>query len=82
MNSSQIYILVSIIVLAVIAILGFFVHKNNTRRKKPFSKLTSLAFAFVLAGILFGNEKILGYILFGIGIVLAIVDIIRKTRKK
>jgi len=80
MNPSQIYVLISIVVLLVIAILLFFVKKN--KRQKKLTPLTGLAFAFILAGIIFGNNRLTGYTLMGIGIFLAIIDMIKKLRRK
>ncbi len=84
MNTSQIYITISIVVLAIIALLVFFLNKN--RKKKKLTPLTSLAFGFVLAGIfsfsIFGENKLIGYSLFGIAIILGVIDIIMKLKKK
>ena len=56
---------------------------NNTHSKNLFilSLLSSLAFGFVLAGILFGDERQIGYILLGIGMLLAVIDIFMQRRK-
>jgi len=80
MNISQIYIALSIVVLAVIAILIFFVAKNS--KEKRLTPLASLAFGFVLAGILFGEDRFLGYALMGVGVILALVDMFNKLKKK
>jgi hypothetical protein len=80
MNISQIYILVSIVVLAVIAFLVFFVSKNG--KQKRLTPLASLAFGFILAGIFFGEDKFIGYGLMGVGILFAVVDIFNKSKKK
>ncbi|MFA6252650.1 MAG: hypothetical protein WCV69_00050 [Patescibacteria group bacterium] len=79
MNTPQIYILVSIIALAVIMLVLIFTRK---KMQKPLSKLASFAFVFVIAGIVFGNGDWLGYSLMGIGIVLAIIDSIKKSKNK
>ncbi len=79
MNPSQIYILISIIVLAVIMLILTFTRK---RMQRPLSKLASFAFIFVLAGSIFGDNRLVGYSLMGIGVVLAIIDIIRKSKDK
>lgn len=76
MNASQIYIAISIVVLALIAILVFFVGKN--KKEKKLSKLAGLSFAFIIAGIVFGEDRLLGYSLMGFGVILAIIDIIKK----
>lgn len=80
MNISQIFIAIAIVVLAVIAVLVFFVKKN--RKEKSLTPLASLAFGFVLAGILFGENKSVGYGLMGIGVLFAVADIFNKSRKK
>jgi uncharacterized membrane protein len=80
MNISQTYIAVSIVVLAVIAVLVFFVGKNKKENK--LTPLASLAFAFVLAGLLFGDNRFIGYGLMGVGVLLAVVDMYNKSKQK
>ena len=80
MNASQIYIAISIVVLALIAILVFFVGKN--KKEKKLSKLAGLSFAFIIAGIVFGEDRLLGYSLMGFGVILAIIDIIKKMTNR
>jgi hypothetical protein len=58
MNSSQIFIALSIVVLAVIALLVFFL--GRSRKVKRFTPLAGLAFGFVLAGIIFGDDRLIG----------------------
>lgn len=78
MEVAQIYILISIIVLGIIAVLVFFVKKNDKR--KSLTPLTGLAFGFVVAGIVFGDSRLVGYSLMGVGILLAVVDIFLKRK--
>jgi hypothetical protein len=55
------------------------------RRKKAENRITPLAgmaFAFILAGILFGEDRLVGYGLMGIGVVLAVADILNRSRTK
>jgi hypothetical protein len=80
MNTSQIFIAVSIAVLAAIAVLVFFVGRG--RRENRLTPLASLAFAFVLAGILFGDDRLIGYSLLGIGVILAVVDMFRRSKSE
>ncbi|MBE0684287.1 MAG: hypothetical protein IH589_20475 [Anaerolineales bacterium] len=79
MNISQIYILVSILVLAVIVLLVFVVGKKGG--EKRLTPLASFAFAFVLAGILFSDNRLIGYGLMAIGVVLAVVDIFNRSKR-
>ncbi len=80
MNASQIYIATSVVVLALIAILVFFAGKN--KKEKKLSKLAGLSFAFIIAGIVFGEDRLLGYSLMGFGVILAIIDIIKKMTNR
>lgn len=79
MSGSQVYIGISIAILIIVAILVF-----AAKRGKEASRLTplaNLAFGFVLAGLLFGGYRVLGYSLLGIGVGLAVVDIVRYRKK-
>lgn len=80
MNISQIYIAVAIAALAVIAVLVFAVGKK--RGEKRLTPLASFAFAFVLAGTLFGENRLVGYGLMGVGIILAVIDIANKSKQR
>jgi len=78
MNTSQIYIAVSIAVLASIALLVLLTGKS--RRESRLTPLAGLAFGFVLAGILFGDDRLIGHSLLGIGVILAVIDIFKKSK--
>lgn len=80
MNISQIYIAVSIAVLAVIVALAFLTGRK--RKTKGLTSLASFAFAFVLAGILFNENRFIGYALMGVGALLAVIDIFNKSKQK
>jgi len=78
MTSSSIYILIGIITLAgIMAVLVL----TRKKMKKPLSPLASLAFAFIIAGLIFGENRLIGYSLMGVGVVFAIIDIIKKLKK-
>ncbi len=66
---------VLLIIFAVVLLLG------KPKEKKRLTPLASLSFACVLAGIIFGENKILGYSLFALGIILAFIDVYLKSRK-
>ncbi len=80
MASSQSFILISIIILAIIAILTNVIKNKNTGTK--LTPLAGIAFAFVLASILFSENRYLSYCSIGIGVILAIIDIYNKMKKK
>jgi hypothetical protein len=77
---TPVYVALAIAALAVVAVLVVV-----TGRKKPrrgITALAGLAFAFVLAGILFGEVVAVGYALMGVGIILAVVDAVSRTRNQ
>jgi hypothetical protein len=78
MDTSTAYIAISIAVLAVVAILVFVLGKGE--RQNRLTPVAGLAFAFVVAGIVFGEDRLIGYSLMGIGVILAIVDIVVRSR--
>lgn len=80
MESSTIYIAIGIISLGVIALLVVQKRQEGSVRKQ-LTPLAGLAFGFVLAGILFGEERIVGYSLLGAGVLLAVIDMIMKLRR-
>ena len=79
MDTATAYVVISIAVLAIVAILVFVLGKGE--RQNRLTPLAGLAFAFVVAGIVFGDDRLVGYSLMGIGVVLAVVDIVVRSRK-
>jgi hypothetical protein len=79
MHTSQIYILISIIALAAVMAVLIFTRK---KMQKPLSKTAAVAFAFVVAGIIFGDNRLAGYSLMGIGVIIAIVDIVKNNPQR
>lgn len=80
MDASRVYIIISIVILAVIALLLFITGRNKPKR--GLSKLAALAFAFIIGGIIFGENPLVGYSLLGIGVLLAVIDIYSKMTQK
>jgi uncharacterized membrane protein HdeD (DUF308 family) len=78
MNASPFYIAAVIVALAVVALLVFVVDRK--RKGQRLTTLAGLAFGCILAGIFFGDERPIGYSLLGAGLILAIADIIRKSK--
>lgn len=76
MNMSIFYILIAILILLLLVVQIILIARGPKTR--TFTPLAGLAFGFILAGILFGQNSLLGYGLMGIGVVLAMVDIVRK----
>ncbi len=80
MYDSTFYIIILLVSLAVIGILVFVLKPVDKEHK--ISPLSSLAFGFILTGILFNKNRVFGYSLIFIGVVFAILDIIRNRSNK
>ena len=78
---TQSYILISMIALTVIAVLLAFVAKGGYRQSHALTPLAGVAFGFILVGITFGDDRLLSYGFMGVGVAVAIVDIVRKQRR-
>ena len=67
--------------IAIFAIIGYMFYIGIIRGKR-LSALAGLAFAFVIVGMVFGDDRSIGYSLIGIGIIIAIIDMVLKPKKK
>jgi hypothetical protein len=79
-TTSSSYILISILAFLIVAVLVFFISRN--RQKNHLTLMAGLAFGFIVAGVIFGENRVIGYGLMGIGLIISVVDIIRGSRKK
>lgn len=72
MNISQIYIIISIAALVFVVVL-FLAARRKGKKLTPF---VGFAWAIVLAGIIFSENRLIGYSLMGAGVVLAVIDMV------
>jgi hypothetical protein len=79
MNTSVTFIAIGIIILAIIGILVFLVPGKKVKKISP---LAGLSFAFLIAGVVFIEKKVVGFSLLGVALILAILDILVKQKKK
>ncbi|MGB2762441.1 MAG: hypothetical protein WBC21_02770 [Minisyncoccales bacterium] len=80
---SGIYIITSIIVLAVIAILA--ISMGISKRPKRLSKLAMFAMLLVVFGIIsvaIDQGRLISYSFFGAGVLLSVIDIIKNLKSK
>lgn len=80
MTATVTFITISIVVLAMIS-MGFFLMRGKQAEAR-ITPLASLAFGFVIAGIIFGEDRRVGYSLIAIGIILAVADAFNQIRQK
>lgn len=73
MDESLRYLAVSIAILIAVALLLFIAGRKKPR--EDLSGLVALSLALITAGMVFGENRLIGYGLIGAGILLAAVDI-------
>lgn len=80
MNPSLIFYGVAIIVL--IIVVGLTLFTNRKKNDDGLTPLAGLAFGFILAGVIFSSYRLIGYLLMGIGAVLAVIDMQRRSKSR
>jgi hypothetical protein len=78
MTTSTSYILISILAFLIVAVIVFFLSRN--KQENHLTPMAGLAFGFIVAGILFGENRILGYGLMAVGVIIAVIDIFRRPK--
>jgi len=79
-NTPEVYIAISIVVLLAIALIVIFVRK---KKEKPHSSLAILGMTFVVLGIIFISEgRLISYSFMGAGVLVSVIDIIRNLKYK
>lgn len=71
MNTSQVYIIISIAALGWVVILFLAARKKGKKLTPP----VGLAWALVVAGIVFSEDRLIGYSLMGVGVALAVIEL-------
>ncbi len=77
MSGSAVFITIAIVAFLAIGA-AVLIRKGGGR---PLTPLASVAFALVLAGIIFGENRAVGYSLIGVGVAVAIADMYLKGRR-
>jgi hypothetical protein len=78
-NLSDAYILIAIVVLALLVLV--LVLTGKQMKTQP-SRWAFPAFFLVLGGILFGENRLIGYGLIGAGVLVACIDIIIRYKNR
>ncbi len=77
---SSVYLVLAALILLALVAAGVLVVSRG-RGLQRLTPLGGLALAFVVAGIVFGENRLVGYGLMVVGVVLAVVDIVRKRQR-
>ena len=72
---------ISISIIALIVIMALLFISRGKQRPKP-SNLAMLGMSLVVLGIIFGDDRLIGYSFMGVGILLSVVDALRNRKKQ
>jgi hypothetical protein len=75
-----VWIAISIIALVVIMVLLLISRRKRKQILNP-SNLLILGMSFVVLGIIFGDDRIIGYSFIGVGVLLSVIDAIRNRKQ-
>jgi hypothetical protein len=79
MTDATIFIILAVVAFVAVAAIIFMRGISGVGQR--LSPLAGIAFAFVVAGIVFGDDRVLGYSLIGVGVAIAAGDMIIKGRR-
>jgi hypothetical protein len=74
------WIAISIVALVVIVVLLLISRRKGNQLLNP-SNLLILGMSFVVLGIIFGDDRLIGYSFIGVGVLLSVIDAIRKRKQ-
>jgi hypothetical protein len=78
METTQVYILIAITgVLVVALVLIALARRGTSGRLTP---LAGVAFACIVASVFFGENRLVSYSLIAVGVILAIIDAVQRSR--
>ena len=75
-----VWIAISIAALIVIVVLLLISRRKGNQLLNP-SNLLILGMSFVVLGIIFGDDRLIGYSFIGIGVLLSVIDAIRNRKQ-
>jgi asparagine N-glycosylation enzyme membrane subunit Stt3 len=75
------WIAISISALVVIMVLLLISRRKGKQLLNP-SNLLVLGMSFVVLGIIFGDERVIGYSFIGVGVLLSVIDAIRNRKQE
>ena len=75
------WITISIIAMVVIMVLLLISRRKGKQFLNP-SNLLVLGMSLVILGIIFGDERTIGYSFIGVGIALSVIDAIRNRKQE
>jgi len=71
---------ITISIIALVLLVVFLLRGRGKQYKKP-SNLAVLGMSLVVLGIIFGDDRLIGYSFMGVGVLLSVIDAIRNSKQ-
>jgi lysylphosphatidylglycerol synthetase-like protein (DUF2156 family) len=79
-DASLPFIAFSVLLLVIIGILLLIAGKKRTEQQ--LSHLSLIGMVFIILGIVFGSDRLIGYSFLGAGVIIAVVDVVKNRKKR
>ena len=79
-DASLTFIALSLIILGIIGILLMIARKKRTEQQ--LSPMSLMAMVFIILGIVFGSDRLIGYSFLGAGVIVAVFDAVKNRKRK
>jgi len=79
-DASILFIVLSLIILVIIGILLIIAWKK--KKEQHLSPLSLMGMVFIILGIVFGSDRLIGYSFLGAGVIVAVFDVVKNRKKK
>ena len=81
MSTSAVYVVIGLTTLLAVVVVSLLVGRAQGATT-TLTPLAGLAFSLVVMGLVLGENRVVGYSFFALGIALAIVDMVRRERPR
>jgi len=79
-DASILFIVLSLIILVIIGILLIIAWKK--KKEQHLSPLSLMGMVFIILGIVFGSDRLIGYSFLGAGVIVSVFDVVKNRKKK
>jgi len=79
-DASLPFIVLSVIILIIIGVLFIIAWKK--KKEQQFSPFAIMGMLFIILGIVFGSDRLIGYSFLGVGVIVSVFDVVKNLKRK
>jgi len=79
-DASLPFIALSVIILIIIGVLFIIAWKK--KKEQQFSPFAIMGMLFIILGIVFGSDRLIGYSFLGVGVIVSVFDVVKNLKRK